>query len=193
MRGQAHTLEAFVAALLLISGVAFALQAVAVTPLSGSTSNQHIQNQQRILANDVLATTAANGSLTEAVLYWNTTEGGYQDAGDRGYYTNGGPPVRFGKLLDDTFLDERIAFNVFVDYREDGDRSTQRMVYMGTPSTNSITVSRTLTVYDDTNLTAGVDISLADAEATRRFFAPDIDPQGQLYNVLEVRMTLWRM
>lgn len=193
MRGQAHTLEAFVAALLLISGVAFALQAVAVTPLSGSTSNQYIQNQQRILANDVLTTTARNGSLEEAVLFWNTTQNGFQDAGDKGYYTNGGPPTRFGELLDDTFLDERVAFNVFVDFRENGERSTQRLVYMGTASTNSISVSRTVTLYDDTNLTGGNDISLSDAAASGRFYAPDIDPDGQLFNVMEVRMTLWRM
>ncbi|MFQ3285215.1 MAG: hypothetical protein ACI944_001946, partial [Natronomonas sp.] len=38
MRGQAHTVEAFAAAVLVVSGLVFATQAAAVTPLSASTS-----------------------------------------------------------------------------------------------------------------------------------------------------------
>lgn len=193
MRGQAHTLEAFVAALLVISGVAFALHAVAVTPLSASTSNQHIQNQQRLMANDLLATTAKNDTLEEAILFWNTTWNRFQNTGDRGYYTNGGPPLQFGRLLNRTFREDRIAFNVFVDFREDGSRSTQRLVYMGSPSTNSVTVTRSVTVYDDTSLTAGNGTTLAAANASGSFYAPDIAPDAQLFNVMEVRMVLWRM
>lgn len=68
MRGQAHTLEAFAAALLLISGLIFALQATAVTPLSASTSNQHIQNQQQLIASDILTTSAENETLQDALL-----------------------------------------------------------------------------------------------------------------------------
>lgn len=193
MRGQAHTLEAFVAALLVISGVAFALHAVAVTPLSASTSNQHIQNQQRLMANDLLATTAKNDTLEEAILFWNTTWNRFQNTGDRGYYTNGGPPLQFGRLLNRTFREDRVAFNVFVDFREDGSRSTQRLVYMGSPSTNSVTVTRSVTVYDDTSLTAGNGTTLAAANASGSFYAPDIAPDAQLFNVMEVRMVLWRM
>lgn len=193
MRGQAHTLEAFTAAMLLISGVAFGLQAVAVTPLSASTSNQHIQNQQRLMANDVLATGAENGTLAEAVLFWNTTEEAFENTSDQSYYTNGGPPVPFGRLLNETFRDERVAFNVVVSFREDNNTGSQRMVYMGSPSPNSITVARSLMVYDDTNLTAGDESALRTADESGAFYAPDISPEGQLYNVMEVRMTLWRM
>jgi len=57
-RAQAHTLEAFAAAILLVAALTFALQATAVTPLSASTSNQHIENQQRAVATDLLATSA---------------------------------------------------------------------------------------------------------------------------------------
>lgn len=193
MRGQAHTLEAFTAALLLISGVSFGLQAVAVTPLSASTSNQHIQNQQRLMANDILATAAENGTLEEGVLFWNTTEEAFENTSDQNYYTNGGPPVTFGSLLNETFRDERVAFNLVIYFRENNKTGSQRMVYMGTPSPNSITVSRTLMVYDETNLTAGDEEDLQTAAETGSFYAPDVKPEGQLYNVLEVRMTLWRM
>jgi len=71
-RAQAHTLEAFAAAILLVAALTFALQATAVTPLlSASTSNQHIENQQRAVATDLLATSAENGDLEAAILHWN--------------------------------------------------------------------------------------------------------------------------
>ena len=94
-RGQAHTVEAFIAALLLVSGLLFAMQATAVTPLSASTSNQHIENQQRALAGDLLSTAAADGSLTEAVLYWNATNRSFHDSRPVGHYRDSGSQNEF--------------------------------------------------------------------------------------------------
>lgn len=192
-RGQAHTLEAFTASLLLIAGVLFALQATAVTPLSASTSNQHIQNQQGLVANDVLATTAANGTLKEAVLHWNTTAASFEGASGEVYYTNGGPPTQFGHLLNRTFRNDRIAFNVDIYYQKDGTFTRQRMVFMGTPSDNAVAASRTVTVFNDTKLTGSNSITLEDAAASNSFYAPDAHPNGELYNVMEVRLVVWRM
>src|SRR6056297_4050789 len=94
-RAQAHTVEAFIAALLLVSGLLFAMQATAVTPLSASTSNQHIENQQRALTGDLLSTAAEDGTLQEAVLYWNASRGAFQDSPDQGYYTDSGSQTAF--------------------------------------------------------------------------------------------------
>lgn len=192
-RGQAHTLEAFTAALLLIAGVLFALQATAVTPLSASTSNQHIQNQQGLVANDILATAAENGTLREAVLHWNTSAASFEGAQNEAYYTNGGPPTQFGRLLNETFRSERIAFNVDIFYRKNGRFVRQRMVFMGTPSDNAVTASRTITVFNDTQLTGSDPITLEDAYSNNTFYAPDIHTGGELYNVMEVRLIVWRM
>ncbi|MFC5136171.1 MULTISPECIES: DUF7288 family protein [Haloferacaceae] len=207
-RGQAHTLEAFVAAMLLVAGLTFALQATAVTPLSASTSNQHVENQQRAAATDLLETSAANGDLREAVLDWHpgnaTTDslGFNSGSEDRDYYAAGGPPNAFGDALDRTFLDRRIAFNVHVRYHVDPasydetPMKRQQMVYMGTPSDNAVMASRTITVSNDTTLTASENETLAevppDSDSDKGFYAPPVD-DGPIYNHLEVRIVVWRM
>ena len=200
-RGQAHTVEAFIAALLLISGLLFAMQATAVTPLSASTSNQHIENQQRAVAHDLLATAADDGSLEEAVLYWNASDGGFQDSPDAGYYTNAGSQNEFLESLNHTLRERRIAYNVRIRYHNTtGDEPrvrTQRMVEMGQPSDNAVTASRTVTLSEQHRLTGDDDSTLAEVTNSegKSFYAPDADPEpeGQLYNRLEVRITTWRM
>lgn len=194
MRGQAHTLEAFLAALLLVSSVMFALSATAVTPLSASTSNQHIQNNQRVMATDVLEVSAEDGSLREAVLYWNSSEEAFANASEDGYYTSGGPPNEFGRLLDSTFRDERIAFNVYVEYWEGGSFDRVTMVFMGSPSDNAVVASRSIAIYNDSGLSAPGEVqNVSSAWADDEFYAPDSSVEGELFNVLEVRIVSWRM
>lgn len=191
-RAQAHTLEGFMAALLIVSGVLFALDATAVTPLSASTSNQHIQNQQRHVADDLLATASANGTLRTALVDWNRSNDGFRGEPDDGYFTSGGPPNAFGAAINETFRDRRVAVNVEITYW-DGSSMTQRpIVYMGSPSDNAVTASRSVTLYDDTNLADG-STNVSAAGATDAFYAPDASPGSELYTVVEVRLTAWRM
>lgn len=199
-RGQAHTLEAIVAALLMVSGLVFALQTTAVTPLSASTASQHIENQQQTQAEGVLAATAEKGALEPAVLFWNESSESFHDA-SRGYYVNGGPPNRFGALLDRTFGDQNVAFNVFVTYqRPDGTRITRRMVYGGEPSDNAVRATRVVTLYDGDHLYEpnGNGAAVADpattVNTTDSFYAPDATPgSGGLYNMIRVEVVVWRM
>lgn len=194
-RGQVHTLEAFTAALLIVSGVLFALQATAVTPLTASTSNQHVENQHRTAGSDVLATTAANGSLQPAVTFWDHGNRSFVGTADGEFYANGGPPNAFGAALNDTFGNistpgRRIAYNVYVRYRlPDNSTRRQTMVYMGSPSDNAATATRTVTLTDDTELSGPAEGTVSSAE----FYAPDAAPDAQLYNVLEVRIVVWQM
>jgi len=198
-RAQAHTVEAFTAALLVVSAIVFALQATSVTPLTASTSNQHVENQQRAVAADLLAATDAEGSLREATLYWNASADRFAGSADEGY-TNGGPPNRFGAALNETFGNlttggGRVAYNVFVDYRTpDARESRETMVYMGSPSDNAVATTRTVTLFDGDELTApGATQSVAVAGETDDFYAPDAAPNATLYNVLEVRIVVWKM
>ncbi|WP_137287129.1 DUF7288 family protein [Halorussus salinisoli] len=193
-RGQVHTLEAFTAALLVVSGVLFALQTTAVTPLTASTSNQHIENQHRTAAADLLATAAENRTLRPAVTFWDPAEGSFDDATGRGFYANGGPPNAFGSALNQTFgnlssTGRRIAYNVYVRYRTPGNSTRrQTMVYMGSPSDNAAAATRTVALYDDTPLSAG-DGNVSSAN----FYAPDAAQNASLYNVMEVRIVVWQM
>ncbi len=198
-RGQAHTVEAFIAALLLVSGLLFAMQATAVTPLSASTSNQHIENQQRALTGDLLSTAAEDGTLQEAVLYWNTSRSAFEDSPDQGYYTDSGSQNTFLSRLNDTLAERRIAYNVRLRVHNTTgtpSRRTVSMVEMGRPSDNAVTASRTITLYESTNLTGSDERSLAEIkdDGGASFYAPDADPDSDLlYNRVEVRVTTWRM
>lgn len=189
-RGQAHALEAFTAALLLLAGLLFALQATAVTPLSASTSNQHLENQQRLMASDALAAMDHSGALQDAVLNWS--DGGF------GIKSNGTAFVNpseisdfgeFGAVMNSTFLEEGTAMNVYILYRTlDGSEDQLRMIYMGTPSDNAVVATRKVTLMDSNELTSN---GTAIGE-TSGFFAPDAAIDDPLYNVLEVRIVLWQ-
>lgn len=192
-RGQAHTVEAFIAALLLISGLLFAMQATAVTPLSASTSNQHIENQQRALAGDLLSTAAEDGSLTDTISYWNESDGSFQDSPETGYYTDSGSQTAFLEALNRTLAERRIAYNVRLRYHNTAGTpsvKTKRLVELGRPSDNAVTASRTVTLYDDDRLTGESDCELQNCSS---FYAPNVDADSPVYNRVEVRITTWRM
>lgn len=181
------------AALLVVSGVLFALGATAVTPLSASTSNQHIQNQQELAANDLLATAAANGTLRESAVFWNTSTDTFHNADENGYYRDG-PPTAFGRALNETFSDERVAFNLYVRFWRGESKHERPITYMGSPSDNAVTATRGVVLYDDTQLTApGESTTVANASAAGDFYAPDVAPENRLFSVVEVRIVAWRM
>lgn len=193
MRAQAHTLEGFVASLVILGTVAFALQATAVTPLSASTSNQQIENQQTAVSESLLETLAEQDELKPAALYWNTSRKAFRDSGARGTFSNGGPPTPFGVALNDTFGDGNIAFNVDVIHRSpDESRNVESMVDMGSPTDNAAVASRTVVLFDDDTI-EGTNRTVANASAQDEFYANDVDADGELFNLMEVRITVWRI
>ncbi|MEF8829887.1 MAG: hypothetical protein V5A49_12690, partial [Haloarcula sp.] len=148
-RGQAHTLEAVIGALLLLTSVLFALQSTAVTPLSASTSSQHIENQQQERAQGLLAAAAENETLKPAVLYYNATAERFHGAdGDNGEYAGTRPNVTLGQMLNRTFTSQGIAYNVNFEYQANNGTGTKRFIYNGVPSDNAVSASWT-TVLDD--------------------------------------------
>lgn len=195
MRGQAHTVEAFAAAVLVVSGLVFATQAAAVTPLSASTSNQHIENQQQATVEGLLAASADNGNLTEAVLYWNASaddgDGAFAGAPDSGTYATG-PQNGFGTDLNGTLSSRQIAFNVVVRYPDGDGTDTEPMVRMGEPSDNAVSATRTVGLYNGSQLSVdGDDRSLGEL-ADGEFYAADTDRDSRLYAVVEVEVIAWR-
>lgn len=195
MRAQAHTLEAFIAALILVSGLVFASQATAVTPLSASTSNQHIENQHQAVANDLLTVAAEDGSLSEAAVYW-APEDGFIGSQDQVYYTKTPPTSHpLSDSLNSFFADRHLAYNIDVIYQRsstEADRRTQPMIVMGSPSDNAVSATRTVVLYDSMELPGEEPILLTDAKKGE-FYADDIDQDSQVYNVVEVRIVVWRL
>ena len=199
-RAQIHTLEAFIAALLIVGALLFASQATAVTPLSASTSNQHIENQQQTMAEDVLAITARDGSLQEALTYWNASgEDGahftHTDPNRSTYSAVVGTDHPLNESLDAAFGDGVYAYNVELRYLdENGSFETRDMIVMGTPSDNAVTATRTVTLFEnDTVEDPDEELWAVEESSELEFWAPNADPTSSVYNVVEVRMTIWRM
>ena len=190
MRGQIYTLEAVIAAVLLVSSLVFALQVTAVTTLSASTSNQHIENQQRASASGVLTAAEEAGVLQDAVLFWNDSAEKYHDAGQLGYYTSDYPPNEFGNITERAFAGRGLAVNVLV-YPGDNEDAT-RLVYRGEPSDNAVSASRAVTIYDDDELTAPGPSPKANASSFDEAVPKD-STGNNVYNVVRVEVTVWRM
>lgn len=195
--GQAHVLESIAAAAIIIATIVFAVQATAITPLTISTSHQHIETQQKKMADGVLEsakyTTGPEdtSALKEAVLYWNTEEQQFYNSSPEGYLGTY-PDNEFGEMLNGTFHDRRIATNVHVTYsRPGGGSGTKTMVDMGQPSDNAMTATTTIVLYDNDELTAPGES--ATVSETPAFYASDAFEDSNVYNVLEVRIVVWRI
>ncbi|MFB6163616.1 MAG: hypothetical protein ABEJ31_00485 [Haloarculaceae archaeon] len=192
MRGQVHTLEAIVAGLLLLTSVVFALQMTAVTPLSASTSSQHIENQQQASAEGVLASAVESGALRGAILTWNASGNRFYDTTNERYYTSDVPPTEFGRLLGEHFGSRGIAFNVYLVYSTHAGKTRRaRMIYRGAPSDNAVATSRTVVLTDDAQLSdpSGKRVGQISDGA---YLMPDAS-NTTLYNVVRVEVVAWRI
>ena len=201
-RGQAHTLEAIVAAMLLLTGIGFALQMTAVTPLSASTSSQHLENQLQSTGKGILASSAESGDLKEAVLYWNETEEQFHNVDNAGYYTTNLTETNFTSALNGTYGPRNVAYNVNVVYHTSNDeRERKRMVRQGEPSDHAIVASRTVTLVDDDTLVAEngtrLDTTVGESHANGNFYIPDAGNattgNRALYNHVRVEVVAWRI
>jgi hypothetical protein len=195
-RGQAHTLEGVVAALILLSAVVFALELTAVTPLSASTSSQHIENQQEATARGVLGAAAESGALKRTLLFWDESNGRFWDSTDQtedDYFETKSPPTAFGEMLNRSFDSRGIAYNVYLRFNASGDAGVKRLVYQGRPSDNAVSASRPVTLYrtdklhDDNEQPTGTNVS-----DSTTFYAED-RTGSSVYKVVHVEVVVWRI
>ncbi|MEF8882629.1 MAG: hypothetical protein V5A34_08925 [Halapricum sp.] len=190
MRGQAHTLEAVVAALLLLTSLVFALQLTAVTPLSASTSSQHIENQQRAVGSGVLAGAAETGALKEAVLYWDNSSASFHNSNANGEYTDP-PENRLGRMLERSFDRRGIAYNVYFRFSNGTGSERTTYIYSGAPSDNAVTATYFVTLTDDDYL-YNADGSRTNIQLRRSsYFMPNQD--SNVYNTVRVEVVAWRI
>lgn len=195
-RGQAYTLEAFLAATILLASLAFALQVSAIDPLARDTADQQLSNQQGGLAGSALAAAHENGSIGETLRYWNATGDRFHDAGNDGVY-GGAPPTPFGRILSDSLGDRGYAYNVNLYHvNTTGEYERTQLVFQGTPSDRSVRATQTVTLLDDDDRLepdfSHSDDTLHNIEDS--YFANDTatDPRGGVFNVVEVEVVAWR-
>ncbi|MGM0398188.1 MAG: DUF7288 family protein [Halobacteriota archaeon] len=186
-------MEGIVAALLIITSVAFALQVTAVTPLTASTASQHVETQYESGATGVLATAAADGHIGPTLRFWNESKGVFHGSSPDGYYISRAPPTAFGDDLAQAFDSAGVAYNVDVTFvTEDGSLEDRRVVHYGQPSDTAVTATRTVVLYDTDRILDSNGAPTGTTLEEANYFAPDAY-DGHLYNVVVVEVTIWRM
>lgn len=192
-RGQAHVLEGIAAAMLVLTSVIFALQVTAVTPLTASTANQHLQTQSAGTASGLLAAADERGTLRETVLYWNETGNQFHDSGDAATYADT-VPTEFGSTLEAAFREQGMVYNVNLLYlTADRTQRERQLVHQGDPSDHAESVTRTVVLYDDDRLRyANETASNRTVSEAASYVARDIS-EGPLYNVVRVEVVVWRV
>lgn len=192
-RGQAFTLEGLVGAAIVLTALLFALQALVITPTTGGAVDRTVQAGVQTEAKDALVVAENDGDLSEMVRYWDSD--GFKDGDQpRGEYNASrfGDRFTIGEILNERFLERGQNYNVELRYGDDGEVGNATLVYQGQPTSSAVTASHTVTLYDDQPVTGQPvtgegNRTLAEAEE-----APiPKDGEGELYNVVEVRVIVW--
>ena len=191
-KGQMHTLEGVAAATIMLLVIVYAIDATSMTPLTSSTANVHVETELQVLGQDILgaldyAEPGYNSKLKNDVLAWNGKEyiwngTNYMEKEYTSYSQN--LTNNLTKILKSTLIVQGIAHSVEITYLTNNGTSllTQKMIYNGNPSDNAVIVSRKIVLHNSDN-----------SINTNNTLLKDIDPSTDLYNVVDVKLTLWRM
>ena len=192
-KAQMHTLEGVAAATIMLLVIVYAIDATSMTPLTSSTANVHVETELQVIGQDILgaldyAEPGYNSKLKNDVLTWNGSE----------YTWNGNSyseKFNASNILDNnltkifnnnaTLIGQGIAHNVELTFLANNGTTyiTQRMIYNGDPSENAVVISRKIALHD------------GDINKLKYPNNPinDIDPSTNLYNIVDVKLILWRM
>ncbi|MCZ7360119.1 MAG: hypothetical protein O8C55_08595 [Candidatus Methanoperedens sp.] len=189
-KGQLHTLEGVASATILLMVMIYAIDATSMTPLTASTSSLRVESELQTLGQDifnVLDYSEANytSKLKYDIINWNGTEYIY----DGSKYVEVGNATSQNNLnnnltniLSSTLVKQGIAHKVELTYLINSDNKTVpytgSIIYAGAPSNNAVIVSRKIVLQDTDNVAATI---------------PDIDPSSNLFNIVDIRLVMWRM
>lgn len=187
---QLHTLEALMALVIITGIIVFAVQATSLTPLTSSTANAHIEAQLQTLGQDMMAVLdhsshGQDSSLKEDILSWDG-EGYTWNSTAYAAENNSLTGSATADILETVIVSRGIAHNVeFAMINEAGTVITLPYIYNGEPSDNAIIISRRV-------LLSNSDIvNQSQFRSTTRIW--DVDESTDFYNLIDVKMTLWRM
>jgi hypothetical protein len=193
-KAQMHTLEGVAAATIMLLVIVYAIDATSMTPLTSSTANVHVETELQVLGQDILGALdytepGYNSKLKNDVLTWNGKEyvwngTKYMENGNASYLQNN-LTNNLTNILGATLITQGIAHNVELTFLADNGSTyvTRRMIYNGNPSENAVIVSRKIALHS------------GDINKTNLPNNPinDIDPSTSLYNIVDVKIILWRM
>ncbi len=190
-KAQMHTLEGVAAATIMLLVIVYAIDATSMTPLTSSTANVHAEAELQVLGQDILsaldyAEPGYSSKLKYDVLNWTGDE--YIWTATNYTQLKAGQINQSNNLINnltgilkDALVKQGIAHNVALTFLADNGSSfsSKNMIYNGNPSDNAVIVSRKIVLQDSDNPAGGT--------------IKDIDPSTNLYNVVDVKLILWRM
>lgn len=200
-RGQAHTVEAILASVLIVLAVLFTLQTTAVTPFSSATTDKHLENQERETVSNAIEIAHSNGGLKQTLLNWETTNttnydkdgfAGRENPNETSYYTTMDADTALLSQLSKSIDTSQTAYNVnIVYYNTPTETVSSTLLRSGTPSDNVITVRNPVFLHDTDTLTTDKTVELQEADSSR-FYADNLNTSTPTYNYVEVEVVVWR-
>ncbi len=190
---QLHTLEALMALLLVIGVIIYTVQATSLTPLTSSTANAHIEAQLQILGQDMLNSLdhseyGQDSPLKQDILNWN---GKYYTWDSQQYRSKSGENLTnssIAEVLRSVAVGRGIAHNVeFAWIEEGGTMRSMPYIYNGEPSDNAVVITKRV-LLSDSDFPEMNSTSFRQNSGIR-----DADQSTDLYNLIDVKLTLWRM
>ncbi|QSG09222.1 putative pilin/flagellin [Halapricum desulfuricans] len=207
-RGQAYTLEGIISAIVVLTALLYALQAVTITPTTGGTVDQGVRTEIKQQAEDILTVSGSNdtGHLSELARNWSQRRQTFYGAvNPRIGYGTEQLPGPLGTMLNETFDERDRMYNVEMRYlpknQSDGIQRTV-IASRGTPADSAVVASYRITLYDNMTLTSptagSAELWQYDTYPTRNpvdgksgyYPVPNAVP-GPVYNIVEIRVIVW--
>jgi hypothetical protein len=184
-KAQMHTLEGVAAATIMLLVIIYALDETSMTPLTSSTSNAHVETELQTLGQDILSALdysepGYNSKLANDIIGWNGLEYFWDGTNYTEKYGGSSLNNNLTGILNATLVVRGIAHNVDVVFINNGNLTSQKMIYNGNPSDNAVIVSRKIVLQSSDPINPSSPIH-------------DLDPSTNLYNIVDVKLTLWRM
>lgn len=206
-KAQLHTLEGVAAATIILLVIIYAIDATSLTPLTSTSSNVHIEKELEFIGQDILNTLDYSepgyGSKLKAdISNWNGSS--YIWNGSAYIDSNNNTQNPLSNNMTSIFIQimnkRGIAHNVELTYIDLNSSLpiTKNMIYNGDPSNNAVIVSRKIVMQNrgskngtlQQNDDRGKD---EDSIITGNEIIKDIDPSSNFYNIVDVKLVLWRM
>jgi len=204
-KAQLHTLEGVAAATIILLVIIYAIDATSLTPLTSTSSNVHIEKELEFLGQDILnyldySEPGYGSKLRDDITNWD----GSTYIWNGSAYMNDDNLMLNNSNLTSIFiqtLNKRgIAHNVELTFIDNSSflPVTRTMIYNGDPSNNAVIVSRKIVLQNigskngtlQRNDDRGKD---EDNISKENEIIPDIDPSTNFYNIVDVKIVMWRM
>lgn len=192
-KAQLYTLEGVAAASIMLIVIIYAIDATSMTPLTASTSSVHVEAELRALGQDVFnildyAEPGYISKLKMDIVAWDGKEYIWSGANYsvKGTTNVTGNLTNITELFNATLIKQGTAHNLdvtFISRRPDDTTypAKIKIIFNGDPSNNAVIVSRK--------------IVLQDSDLISNYSGPieDIDPLSNFRNIVDLKLTLWRM